>query len=181
MAAKIANIFCLLADEPRRKVLIIDDSTYERSHSKFVKLLAKVSAHSDRRFLKGFKMLTVGWTDGTSFLPFYFASLTRRWVVEVSPSCSKHFRKISPAIKSIPLPIWFCCILPLQSSPTEKLELSTDKIKSYYFSKPWRFIINAFPFPYVSSENRPAWSIFSFSSYLASRSFGMASFTIAML
>jgi len=63
-------------DNPQRKVLVIDDSTYDRSHSKFVELLARVFDHSDGRYLKGFKMLTVGWTDGASFLPLDFALLS---------------------------------------------------------------------------------------------------------
>ena len=76
VAVKIANILYLLTEKPERKVLVIDDSTYDRSHSKFVELLARVFDHSERRYLKGFKMLTVGWTDGSSFLPVDFALLS---------------------------------------------------------------------------------------------------------
>ena len=76
LAARIVSVFDLLTDKPQRKVLIIDDSTYDRSHSKFVELLARVFDHCDHRYLKGFKMLTVGWSDGASFLPIDFALLS---------------------------------------------------------------------------------------------------------
>lgn len=76
LAARIVSLFDLLTDKPQRKVLVIDDSTYDRSHSRFVELLARVFDHCDHRYLKGFKMLTVGWTDGTSFLPLDFALLS---------------------------------------------------------------------------------------------------------
>jgi hypothetical protein len=70
LATRLVSVFDLLTDNDRKKVLVIDDSTYDRSHSKFVELLARVFDHSDNRFLNGFKMLTVGWTDGASFLPW---------------------------------------------------------------------------------------------------------------
>lgn len=76
LAARIVSVFDLLTDKDRKKVLVIDDSTYDRSHSKLVELLAWVHDHTDNRFIKGFKMLTVGWTDGASFLPLDFALLS---------------------------------------------------------------------------------------------------------
>jgi len=76
LAARIVCVFALLTDKDRKKVLVIDDSTYDRSHSKFVELLARVFDHCDRKYLKGFKMLTVGWTDGASFLPMDFVLLS---------------------------------------------------------------------------------------------------------
>jgi hypothetical protein len=76
LAAKVVCVLALLTDKERKKVLIIDDSTYDRSHSKFVELLARVFDHCDRRYLKGFKMLTIGWSDGASFLPMDFVLLS---------------------------------------------------------------------------------------------------------
>lgn len=78
LASRIASFFDLLTEDPQRKALVIDDSIYDRSHSRFVELLAQVYDHSDHRFIKGFKMLTLGWTDGTSFLPLDFAMLSSR-------------------------------------------------------------------------------------------------------
>lgn len=76
LAVRIVCVLGLLTDKDRKKVLIIDDSTYDRSHSKFVELLARVYDHSDKRYLRGFKMLTVGWSDGASFLPLDFVLLS---------------------------------------------------------------------------------------------------------
>jgi len=62
----------VLTSEQREKVLIIDDSTYDRSRSKAVELLAWVHDHNANRSLKGFKLMTLGWSDGVSFLPLDF-------------------------------------------------------------------------------------------------------------
>jgi len=56
----------VLTSEKREKVLIIDDSTYDRSRSKVVELLAWVHDHNANRSLKGFKLMTLGWSDGVS-------------------------------------------------------------------------------------------------------------------
>jgi hypothetical protein len=72
LASKMAGFFSLLTDKDREKVLIFDDSTVDRSRSKVVELLTWVFDHTSRRHFKGFKMLTLGWSDGASFLPLDF-------------------------------------------------------------------------------------------------------------
>ncbi len=62
----------MLTDEKRERVLIFDDSTYDRSRSKVVELLSWIYDHNSGRSLKGFKLLTLGWSDGVSFLPLDF-------------------------------------------------------------------------------------------------------------
>ena len=57
-----------LTDEKRRNVLIIDDSIFSRSRSKKVELLAKVFDHAHGLYTFGFRMLTLGWSDGNTFL-----------------------------------------------------------------------------------------------------------------
>jgi len=51
------------------KVLIADDTLYRRNRSKQVELLARVFDHTDHRYYRGFRMLTLSWSDGNSFLP----------------------------------------------------------------------------------------------------------------
>ena len=68
----VARFMDVLTSEQREKVLIIDDSTYDRSRSKVVELLAWVHDHNANRSLKGFKLMTLGWSDGVSFLPLDF-------------------------------------------------------------------------------------------------------------
>ena len=63
-------------DDSSEEVLIFDDSTYDRSRSKTVELLSRVFDHTTGRYLKGFRMLTLGWSDGNSFLGIDFALLS---------------------------------------------------------------------------------------------------------
>lgn len=72
LATIMARYFGALTDEGREKVLICDDSTYDRSRSKKVELLSWIHDHNSGRSLKGFKLLTLGWSDGNSFLPLDF-------------------------------------------------------------------------------------------------------------
>jgi len=58
-----------LDSEDRANVLIIDDSMLERNRSKKVELLTKVYDHAEHAFKFGFRMLTLGWSDGSTFLP----------------------------------------------------------------------------------------------------------------
>lgn len=58
-----------LDSENRVNVLIIDNSMFERNRSKKVELLAKVYDHAKHCYKFGFRMLTLGWSDGSTFLP----------------------------------------------------------------------------------------------------------------
>ena len=58
-----------LNSKERTNVLIIDDSMFERNRSKKVELLAKAYDHANHRYRFGFRMLTLGWSDGSTFLP----------------------------------------------------------------------------------------------------------------
>jgi hypothetical protein len=74
--AVIKGFFQPLTNESREDVLILDDTTYDRNHSKEVELLARVHDHTANRYLKGFRMLTLGWSDGASFVPVDHAVLS---------------------------------------------------------------------------------------------------------
>lgn len=69
-----------LTDKYRVKVFIIDDSMFGRNRSKKVELLARCMDHSSlrKRFYKGFRMLTLGWSDGYSFMPIDFSLLSSK-------------------------------------------------------------------------------------------------------
>ena len=58
-----------LDSKERSNVLIIDDSMFERNRSKKVELLARAYDHANHRYRFGFRMLTLGWSDGSTFLP----------------------------------------------------------------------------------------------------------------
>ena len=58
-----------LTAENRRTAFIIDDSIFERSGATNVELLAKVYDHAKHRYTRGFRMLTLGWSDGVTMIP----------------------------------------------------------------------------------------------------------------
>lgn len=65
-----------LTSADRDSVFIIDDSMFERNRSKAVELLARFKDHATGAYYKGFRMLTMGWSDGHTFLPLDFALLS---------------------------------------------------------------------------------------------------------
>ena len=68
----------ILTSKERVKVLIFDDSLFSRNRSKAVELLARVFDHTENRFMRGFRMLTLGWSDGNTFLPLSFSLLSSK-------------------------------------------------------------------------------------------------------
>ena len=70
LSTRIINEFMKpLTDESRKDVFIIDDSLFDRSRSCKTELLAKVFDHCSMKYKRGFRMLTLGWSDGNSFIP----------------------------------------------------------------------------------------------------------------
>ena len=65
----IRDAIAPLDSKDRANVLIIDDSVFERSYSRKVELLAKAYDHAKHRYCFGFRKLTRGWSDGSTFLP----------------------------------------------------------------------------------------------------------------
>ena len=68
-AAVIRDAIDPLTSDDRKSAFIIDDSLFERGRSSKVELLARVFDHAHHRYTKGFRMLTLGWSDGASFVP----------------------------------------------------------------------------------------------------------------
>lgn len=104
LAAKVIASLDALTRPERVKVFVLDDSVYSRNRSTSVELLSRVYDHVFHRFVKGFTMLTLGWSDGYSFVPLAFnllssASKSNRYN-EISEDIDKHsngykFRKES--------------------------------------------------------------------------------------
>jgi len=65
-----------LTGENRQSVIIFDDSLFSRNRSKKVELLARVFDHTSHKYCKGFRMLTMGWSDGSTFMPISFRLLS---------------------------------------------------------------------------------------------------------
>lgn len=58
-----------LTSNDRINTLIIDDTLFERLGAKKVELASRVFDHVSMRFKRGFRLLTLGWSDGNTFLP----------------------------------------------------------------------------------------------------------------
>ena len=76
LAVKVTTIFDTLTRPARVKVLILDDSVIKRNRSKSVELLARIYDHVEHKYQKGFTLLTLGWSDGYSFIPTGFNMLS---------------------------------------------------------------------------------------------------------
>lgn len=76
LAVKVTSAFDTLTRTERVKVLILDDSVMKRNRSKAVELLACVYDHVEHKCQKGFTLLTLGWSDGYSFIPTGFNMLS---------------------------------------------------------------------------------------------------------
>lgn len=76
LAVKVTTAFATLTRPERVNVLILDDSVIKRNRSKSVELLARIYEHVDHKFQKGFTLLTLGWSDGYSFIPTGFNMLS---------------------------------------------------------------------------------------------------------
>ena len=71
----INNHFRPLTSEDRADCFVIDDSLYERSGYRKTELVSRVFDHVSMSYRKGFRLMTLGWTDGCSFLPINFSLL----------------------------------------------------------------------------------------------------------
>ena len=91
LSARVISAFDRLTRPERVKVLVLDDSVIARNRSKKVELLARVYDHVDHKFKKGFTLLTLGWSDGYSFIPVGFNLLS-------SASKSNRYEEISDNI-----------------------------------------------------------------------------------
>lgn len=63
-----------LTSEKRVNAIVVYDSFYGRLRSKNVELLANVNDHASKgkKSKRGFRILTIGWIDGNTFLHLSF-------------------------------------------------------------------------------------------------------------
>ncbi|MBQ6995333.1 MAG: transposase, partial [Lachnospiraceae bacterium] len=72
----LLKYFNSLTRPERVNVLILDDSVIKRNRSKSVELLVRVYDHVEHKCQRGFTLLTLGWSDGYSFIPTGFNMLS---------------------------------------------------------------------------------------------------------
>jgi hypothetical protein len=93
-----------LTSADRDAVLIVDDSMFERNRSKAVELLARFKDHATGAYYKGFRMLTIGWSDGHTFLPVDFALLSssKSAITGMNESIDKGYNCRQESLQSAP-------------------------------------------------------------------------------
>ncbi len=69
LSKKVADAIEPLTNEDRINAFVVDDSLFERTSCKKTELGSKVFDHTTMRYRKGYRLMTLGWTDGNTFLP----------------------------------------------------------------------------------------------------------------
>ena len=69
LAKNVADRIEPLTSEDRVNAFIVDDSLFSRTSCKRTELGAKVFDHCDMRYKKGYRLMTLCWTDGNTNLP----------------------------------------------------------------------------------------------------------------
>ena len=69
LSKKVIGSLEPLTSDDRINAFIVDDSLFERTSCKKTELGAKVFDHCDRRYKKGFRLLSLLWTDGNTAVP----------------------------------------------------------------------------------------------------------------
>ena len=72
IGTKVVIEIDMLTSEGRKSALIVDDSSYYRDRSKKVEYLSRCKDHVTGDYYNGFTLLTMGWSDGQSFVPLDF-------------------------------------------------------------------------------------------------------------
>lgn len=69
LSKSVADTIEPLTDSDRINAFVVDDSLFERTSCKKTELGSKVFDHASMRYTKGYRLMTLGWTDGNTFLP----------------------------------------------------------------------------------------------------------------
>ncbi|MDO5328477.1 MAG: transposase [Clostridia bacterium] len=69
LSKKVADAVEPLTSEERVNAFVVDDSLFERTSCKQTELGSRVFDHTSMKYCKGFRLMTLGWTDGNTFLP----------------------------------------------------------------------------------------------------------------
>ena len=69
LSKKVADTIEPLTSKNRVNALVVDDSLFERTSCKHTELGSRVFDHTSMKYRKGYRLMTLGWTDGNTFLP----------------------------------------------------------------------------------------------------------------
>ena len=69
LSKEVAATIEPLTSKDRVNAFVVDDSLFERTSCRKTELGSRVFDHTSMRYRKGFRLMTLGWTDGNTFLP----------------------------------------------------------------------------------------------------------------
>ena len=69
LSKKVADTVKPLTADDRVNAFVIDDSLFERASCKKTGLGSRVFDHVSMKYRKAYRLMTLGWTDGNTFLP----------------------------------------------------------------------------------------------------------------
>ena len=69
LSKNVADTIEPLTNEDRVNVFVVDDSLFERTSCKKTELGSRVFDHTSMKYRKGYRLMTLGWADGNTFLP----------------------------------------------------------------------------------------------------------------
>lgn len=69
LSKKIVDKIRPLTNKDRVNAFIVDDSLFERTSCKQTELGSRVFDHTTMQYKKGYRLMTLGWTDGNTFCP----------------------------------------------------------------------------------------------------------------
>lgn len=69
LSKKVADIIVPLTSEERVNAFVVDDSLSEPTSCKQTELGSRVFDHTSMKYRMGYHPMTLGWTDGNTFLP----------------------------------------------------------------------------------------------------------------
>ena len=69
LSKKVAVAVEPLTSDDRVNAFVVDDSLFDRTSCKKTELGSRVFDHTSMKYRKGYRLMTLGWTDGNTFLP----------------------------------------------------------------------------------------------------------------
>ena len=75
LSKAVADVVEPLTADDRVNAFVVDDSLFERTSCRKTELGSRVFDHVSMKYKKGYRLMTVGWTDGNTFLPVNSAQM----------------------------------------------------------------------------------------------------------
>ncbi len=69
LSKKVADKVEPLTGDGQINAFVVDDSLFEKTSCKKTELGSRVFDHTSMKYRKGYRLMTLGWTDGNTFLP----------------------------------------------------------------------------------------------------------------